>query len=97
MCRSSCKFARPLISDTLNQGDLLVVSWSFSGVDLASARLTRTNPDGSETPLYGGADVDTHGQYEDLMMNLGTYTYTLAVSSEFGGTTIGTVQVNVVQ
>ena len=84
-------------SDTVNQGDLLVVSWSFSGVDLASARLTRTNPDGSETPLYGGADVDTQGQYEDLMMDLGTYTYTLAISSEFGGTTIGTVQVNVVQ
>lgn len=82
-------------SDTVQQGDLLIVSWSFSGEGLASARLTRTNPDSSQTPLYGGADVDLQGQYEDLMMDPGTFTYTLSVSSEFGGTAVETVVVNV--
>jgi hypothetical protein len=81
--------------DNVNQGDLVVVSWSFSGQDLAAARLTRTNPDGSETPLMGGADVEPQGQYEDLMMTPGTHTYTLVVSTESGGTTQATVQVNV--
>ena len=82
-------------SDSVQQGDVLVVSWSFSGESLASARLTRTNPDGTLTPLYGGADVSPHGEYEDLMMDPGTYSYTLTVSSEFGGTTVQTVVVNV--
>jgi len=82
-------------ADTVQQGDVLVVSWSFSGEGLASARLTRTNPDRTQTPLYGGADVASQGEYEDLMMTPGTYSYTLNVSSEFGGTTIRTVVVNV--
>ena len=82
-------------SDTVQQGDVLIVSWSFSGEDLASARLTRTNPDGSQTPLYGGADVAPQGEYEDLMMDPGTYSYTLSVSSEFGGSAVRTVVVNV--
>ena len=72
-----------------------MVSWSFSGVDLASATLTRTNPDGTETPLYGGADVAPQGQYEDLMMTAGTHTYTLNVSTEFSGSETATVQVTV--
>jgi hypothetical protein len=72
-----------------------VVSWSFSVEGLASARLTRTNPDGSQTALFGGADVDMQGQYEDLMMDPGTYTYTLNVSAEFGGTAVKTVVVQV--
>jgi polar amino acid transport system substrate-binding protein len=82
-------------AETVNQGDLLVVSWSFSGQDLASARLTRTNPDGTETPLYGGDDVALQGQYEDLMMTAGNYTYTLNVSTEFSGSQTATVQVAV--
>lgn len=82
-------------SETVQQGDLLVVSWSFSGESLLSVRLTRTNPDGTLTALYGGADVDLQGEYEDLMINPGTYSYTLNVSSEFGGTTVKTVVVNV--
>ncbi len=82
-------------AETVQQGDLLIVSWSFSGQDLASARLTRTNPDGSETPLFGGADVTPQGEYEDLMMNPGTYTYTLNVSTESGGSAVKTVVVNV--
>jgi Ig-like domain from next to BRCA1 gene len=76
-------------------GELVVVSWSFSGQDLASARLTRTDPDGSVVPLYGGADVTSPGSYEDLAMAPGTVNYTLVVSSEFGGTTTATVQVTV--
>jgi ABC-type amino acid transport substrate-binding protein len=80
---------------TVEQGGLVVVSWSFSGPDLASAKLTRTNPDGSKTPLNGGADVALQGQYEDLMVNPGTYSYTLNVGSEFGGTAVQTVVVNV--
>jgi ABC-type amino acid transport substrate-binding protein len=80
---------------TVEQGGLVVVSWSFSGQDLASAKLTRTNPDGSQTPLNGGADVDLQGEYEDLMMDPGTYSYTLNVGSEFGGSAVKTVVVEV--
>ena len=57
--------------------------------------MNRTNPDGSVTALYGGADVEPTGSYDDLMMNPGTYTYTLNVSSEFGGSAVQTVVVNV--
>jgi polar amino acid transport system substrate-binding protein len=82
-------------AEAVNQGDVLVVSWSFSGVDLASATLTRSNPDGSETPLMGGADVAPQGQYEDLMMTAGIHTYTLNVSTESAGSETATVQVTV--
>jgi hypothetical protein len=63
---------------------------------LASALLTRTNPDGSQTPLYGGAYVPSPGTYEELAMQPGTSTYTLQVSSEFGDSTTATVIVNVI-
>jgi heat shock protein HslJ len=80
---------------TVSQGDLLVVSWSFSGERIVSARLTRTNPDGSQTALMGGADVDLQGQYDDLMLVPGTFSYTLVVDSEFGGKAVKTAVVNV--
>lgn len=84
------------VSDpTLLQGDLLIVSWSFSGQSIIKAELSRTNPNGSITLLNSGMDVANQGQYEDLMMNAGTYTYTLKVTSEFGGTTVKTAVVNV--
>jgi polar amino acid transport system substrate-binding protein len=82
-------------SVTISQGDLLVVSWSFYGESLVRARLTRTNPDGTQTPLMGGIDVQIQGQYEDIMMFPGTYSYTLVVDSEFGGKAVKTVVVNV--
>ena len=82
-------------STTFKQGDLLILSWSFSGQGLAAARLTRTNPDGSETQLYSGADVAPQGEYQDLMMTTGRYTYTLRVSAESGGTAVQSVTVNV--
>lgn len=82
-------------SATVSQGDLLIVSWFFSGQGIVSARLTRTNPDGSQTALMGGADVDQQGQYEDLMMVPGTFSYTLVVDSEFGGKAVKTAVVNV--
>ena len=79
----------------VQQGASIAVTWAFSGEGLASATLNRTNPDGSVTALYGGADVEPTGSYDDLMMNPGTYTYTLNVSSEFGGSAVQTVVVNV--
>lgn len=82
-------------STYVTQGNSITLSWSFSGQSLASARLTRTNPDGSQTPLYGGADVTTPGSYDDLAGSPGIYTYSLSVSSEFGGTTVRTITVNV--
>lgn len=80
--------------DTIKAGDLVVISWSFSGTSLVSAKLTRINPDGSQTPLNGGADVAPDGRYEDILMNPGTYSYALSVSSE-AGTTVKTVVVDV--
>jgi hypothetical protein len=62
---------------------------------MAAAKITRTNPDGSQTPFFSGADVDLQGPYEDLMMDLGVYIYTLNVSAEFGGTANQSVVVNV--
>jgi len=94
--------ANPVISSftadatTVIVGGVVTLRWSFSGQDLASARLTRTNPDGSQTPLYGGADVTSPGTYEDLAVQPGTLTYTLQVSSEFSGSTTATVTVNAI-
>jgi len=76
-------------------GGMVVVSWSFSGEGIVAARLTRTDPDGTVVPLYGGADVMSPGTYEDLAAKPGIVYYTLAVSSEFGGTTTATVSVTV--
>lgn len=82
-------------ANSLSQGNVITLSWSFSGQSLASSRLTRTNPDGSQTPLYGGADVTSPGSYDDLAGYAGIYTYSLSVSSEFGGTTVKTLSVTV--
>lgn len=77
----------------VGQGEVILLSWAFSTEGVVSAKLTRTNPDGSVTALYGGADVPTPGTYEDLAAAPGEFTYTLAVSTEFGGTATSTVQV----
>ena len=82
-------------SPTLTQGELLVVSWSFYGESIVRAQLTRTNPDGSQTSLLGGMDVQMEGQYEDIMAFPGTYSYTLVVDSEFGSKAVETIVVNV--
>jgi hypothetical protein len=76
-------------------GDLVVLNWSFSGGNVVSARLTRTDPDGTIVQLLGGADVPQIGSYEDLAMKPGTLSYTLLIGSEFGGTTGATVFVTV--
>ena len=78
------------------QGETIILEWSFSTEEVVSAKLTRTNPDGSVTALYGGADVPAQGTYEDLAGAPGEYTYTLAVSTEHGGTDTATVLVGVV-
>ena len=82
-------------ANSVSQGDLVTVSWSFSGQGLSAARLTRTNPDGTQTELYGGADVDFQGAYDDILMDVGTYTYSLSVSTELAGTVVKTVSVQV--
>jgi ABC-type amino acid transport substrate-binding protein len=82
-------------ANSVSQGDLVTVSWSFSGQGLSAARLTRTNPDGTQTALYGAADVDFQGAYDDLLMDVGTYTYSLSVSTEFAGNVVKTVSVQV--
>jgi ABC-type amino acid transport substrate-binding protein len=80
---------------TVSVGEVITISWSFSGQDLASAKLTRINPDGSTTPLNGGSDVSTPGSYDDLAATAGTVTYKLVVSSEFAGSTSQTITVQV--
>lgn len=77
------------------QGEVIVLKWAFSMQEVVSAKLTRTNPDGSVTALYGGADVATPGTYEDLAAVPGDFVYTLAVSTEFGGTQTETVKVSI--
>jgi ABC-type amino acid transport substrate-binding protein len=78
-------------------GEVIILKWAFSAQDVTSAKLTRTNPDGSVTALYGGANVPTPGTYEDLAAYAGTFTYTLSVSTGSGGTQTATVVVGVVQ
>jgi polar amino acid transport system substrate-binding protein len=78
-------------------GEVIVISWKFSTQDVVSAKLNRTNPDGSVTQLYGGADVPPEGTYEDLAVTAGEYTYTLTVTTEFGGSQTATVPVFVAQ
>jgi polar amino acid transport system substrate-binding protein len=80
---------------SLPMGGVITVSWSFSGEDLASATLVRVDPDGLVVPLYGGDDVTSPGVYEDLAAKAGLVSYTLVVSSEFGGSTVATVLVEV--
>jgi len=78
-------------------GEVIPLRWAFSTAGVVSAKLTRTNPDGSVIALYGGVDVPTPGTYEDLAAAPGTFTYTLAVSTEYGGTQTANVVVGVVQ
>lgn len=83
-------------ANSVSQGDVVTINWSFSGRDLSASRLTRTNPDGTQTPLYGGADVDFQGSYDDFMAGgPGTYTYSLSVSTEFAGAVVKTISVTV--
>lgn len=80
-------------SNSVKVGSTIILSWSFSGQDLTQSRLTRSNPDGTQTPLYGGGDVPLTGTYNDLAATTGSFIYTLSVSSEFGGTSVKTVGV----
>lgn len=82
---------------SLQQGGNLVVSWSWTCEAAASARLTRTDPDGTVVPLYGGGDVSNPGQYDDIAAKVGTLTYTLKVDSEFGASDQKSVQVTVTE
>ena len=82
-------------SETIRQGEVVVVRWAFTAEGLLSARLTRTNPDGSRTMLNNGADVDRIGRYEDLLMNPGRYSYTLNLTPESGSISVETIVVNV--
>jgi polar amino acid transport system substrate-binding protein len=66
-------------------GGTVTVSWSFSGQDLASARLYAAYEDGTVLPLYGGADVPPTGSVQDVPAQAGLVSYVLQVTSEFGG------------
>ena len=76
-------------------GETIILKWAFSAQDVVSATLSRTNPDGSVTALYGGANVPTPGQYNDIAGPEGSYVYSLSVSTASGGTTTSTVTVHV--
>ena len=83
-------------ASSVSQGDVVTISWSFSGQGLAFSRLTRTNPDGTQTELNGGEDVGLQGSYDDFMAGgPGTYTYSLTVATEFAGTIVKTISVTV--
>ncbi|HJS18584.1 MAG TPA: transporter substrate-binding domain-containing protein [Anaerolineales bacterium] len=75
------------------QGEVIILEWAFSTQDVVSAKLNRTNPDGTVTALFGGADVTSPGTYEDLAAVPGEFTYTLSVSTEFAGTDTESIQV----
>lgn len=77
------------------KGGVITVSWSYEGVDIAKASLVRTDPDGRQTTL-GGGDVPPSGVYEDIAAKVGKVTYTLKVDSEFGGSAVQSVSVEVV-
>jgi hypothetical protein len=80
---------------SVNLGGSVTVTWSFSGKDLASAKLFRTDPDGTIVPLFGGADVSPSGAVQDIPPQPGVVSYTLNVASEFGGATASTAIVEV--
>jgi ABC-type amino acid transport substrate-binding protein len=82
---------------SVQQGGAISVQWEWTCDSVAAARLTRTDPDGTVVPLYGGADVSNPGEYDDLAANVGTLTYTLKVDSEFGPSAKQSVQVTVTQ
>jgi hypothetical protein len=84
--------AEPL---SLAMGGTITVSWSFSGQDLVGAKLFRVDPDGTVVPLFGGDDVSSQGVYEDLAARAGLVAYNLVVASEFGGSDVATVLVEV--
>lgn len=84
--------------DAVKQGSVVLISWEFSGSGIASAKLTRTNPDGTVVRLFGDEDVPTNpGSYYDLQMVTGTVTYTLNVNAEFGPSAVKTLMVTVLQ
>jgi len=83
------------IPETVKKGDNVLVSWDFTGANLASATLSRMNPDGTLIALFGGDDIPLQGTYDDMMMITGTYTYTLHVAAEFGANAVETILVNV--
>jgi polar amino acid transport system substrate-binding protein len=65
--------------DGIALGECTTLSWSYSGRDLALVELRR----GKEV-LNQGMQAD--GSMQDCPTGVGSYTYTLVVSSEFGGT-----------
>jgi hypothetical protein len=77
-------------------GGAVTLNWSFSGQDLSSATIIRSDPDGSIWPLNGGADVAPSGTLQDLPTMAGVVSYTLTVTSEFGGANVRTAVVEVV-
>jgi polar amino acid transport system substrate-binding protein len=83
---------------TVKVGGNLAVSWSWTCSSVAKTSLTRTDPDGTVVPLYGGGDVPGNpGTYDDIAAKVGTLTYTLKVDSEFGPSATQSVTVTVTE
>jgi polar amino acid transport system substrate-binding protein len=77
----------------LDLGGTVTISWAYSGQDLASATLMRTEPNGSVITLP--ANVNPGGTYQDVPPVAGLVSYTLTVNSASGGTAVQTVVVQV--
>ena len=80
---------------TVDINAMISVTWSFTGESVVSATLTRTNPDGTTTPLNGGSNVAATGSLQDSSNLAGAVIYTLQVTNSTGGTTTATAVVSV--
>jgi hypothetical protein len=98
---SPTPFPPPTISSftanptTVDQAELVTLSWVFSGSDIAISRLVRTDPDGTQTILNLGSNLLPTDSFDDHPLQAGHVIYTLVVNNIHGGTTTATVDVTV--
>jgi len=79
----------------VDQGGLVTLSWEFSGNDIATSRLVRTDPDGTQTILNFGSNLLPADSFNDYPLQAGDVVYTLVVNNIHRGTTTATVDVTV--
>ena len=98
---SSTPYPPPTISSftadptMVDQGGLVTLSWEFSGNDIATSRLVRTDPDGTQTILNFGSNLLPADSFNDYPLQAGDVVYTLVVNNIHRGTTTATVEVTV--